>query len=128
MEEETTYNLTFTAGALLMNETCAVAEVYLETGRNWEITKDAAICLYTAIMTDTGNFRFENTNPNAFRAVAELELKETYLRSHWALVVRRYESYGLTLMKRGRGRTADFGVKGYNDKEVRWEHKEGSIF
>lgn len=40
MEEETTYNLTFTAGALLMNETCAVAEVYLETGRNWEITKD----------------------------------------------------------------------------------------
>ena len=39
---------------------------------NWEITKDAAICLYIAIMTDTGNFRFENTNPNAFRAVAEL--------------------------------------------------------
>ena len=35
-----TYNLTFTAGALLMNETCAVAEVYLETGRDWEITKD----------------------------------------------------------------------------------------
>ncbi len=38
----------------------------------WEITEDAAICLYTAIMTDTGNFRFENTNPNSFRAVAEL--------------------------------------------------------
>ena len=59
---------------------------------------------------------------------AELELKETYLRSHWALVVRRYESYGLTLAKRGRGKTADFGIKGYNDKEVRWEHKEGSRF
>ena len=40
MQEETIYNLTFTAGALLMNETCAVAEVYLETGRNWEITKE----------------------------------------------------------------------------------------
>ena len=39
---------------------------------DWEITEDAAICLYTAIMTDTGNFRFENTNPNSFRAVAEL--------------------------------------------------------
>ena len=38
----------------------------------WEITEDAAICLYTAIMTDTGNFRFDNTNPNSFRAVAEL--------------------------------------------------------
>lgn len=39
---------------------------------NWEFTEDAAICLYTAIMTDTGNFRFENTSPNTFRAVADL--------------------------------------------------------
>jgi len=39
---------------------------------NWEITTDAAICLYTAIMTDTGNFRFENTSSNALRAAAEL--------------------------------------------------------
>ena len=38
----------------------------------WEITTEAAICLYVAIMTDTGNFRFENTSPNTFRAVAEL--------------------------------------------------------
>jgi hypothetical protein len=59
---------------------------------------------------------------------AELNLKESYLKSHWALIVRRYESYGIALKKRGRGKTADFGVKGYNDKEVRWEHIEGSIF
>ncbi len=39
---------------------------------NWEITKDAAECLYVAIMTDTGNFRFENTNSKGFRAVADL--------------------------------------------------------
>ena len=39
---------------------------------NWEIDKDSAICLYTAIMTDTGNFKFENTSANAFRAVADL--------------------------------------------------------
>ena len=39
---------------------------------NWEITEDAAICLYTAIMTDTGNFRFENTSPNALRVAADL--------------------------------------------------------
>ena len=38
----------------------------------WEITEEAAICLYTAIMTDTGNFRFENTSSNALRAVADL--------------------------------------------------------
>ena len=39
---------------------------------DWEITEDAAICLYTAIMTDTGNFRFENTSASSFNAVAEL--------------------------------------------------------
>ena len=40
--------------------------------RGWEFTEEAAVCLYTAIMTDTGNFRFENTSPNTFRAVADL--------------------------------------------------------
>jgi len=39
---------------------------------NWTIDKESAICLYTAIMTDTGNFKFENTSANVFRAVAEL--------------------------------------------------------
>ena len=39
---------------------------------NWEIDKDSAVCLYTAIMTDTGNFRFENTSANVFRAAADL--------------------------------------------------------
>ena len=38
----------------------------------WKIDEDSAICLYTAIMTDTGNFRFENTSANVFRAAAEL--------------------------------------------------------
>lgn len=39
---------------------------------NWVVTKDAATCLYTAIMTDTGNFRFENTTSSVFAAVSEL--------------------------------------------------------
>ena len=39
---------------------------------DWKITEDAAVCLYTAIMTDTGNFKFENTSANVFRAVADL--------------------------------------------------------
>ena len=39
---------------------------------NWEITQDAADALYVAIMTDTGNFRFENTSSSVFKAVAEL--------------------------------------------------------
>ncbi len=39
---------------------------------DWKIDKDAAICLYTAIMTDTGNFRFENTSAKTLRAAADL--------------------------------------------------------
>ena len=39
---------------------------------NWKITQDAAVCLYVAIMTDTGNFRFENTSANSLRAAADL--------------------------------------------------------
>lgn len=39
---------------------------------NWEITPEASICLYVAIMTDTGNFRFENTSAQVFRAAADL--------------------------------------------------------
>lgn len=39
MQTEKTYNLTFTAGALLLNETYAVAEAYLECGRDWEKTQ-----------------------------------------------------------------------------------------
>lgn len=39
---------------------------------NWEITSSAAECLYVAIMTDTGNFRFENTTSKVFSTVADL--------------------------------------------------------
>ena len=56
----------------------------------------------------------------------ELELKDTYLRSHWALIVRRYDTYGVTLAKRGRGKTADYGIKNYGDSDIRWEPKEKS--
>ena len=38
----------------------------------WEIDKDSAVCLYTAIMTDTGNFRFDNTSSDVLRIAADL--------------------------------------------------------
>lgn len=38
----------------------------------WNVDKESAICLYTAIMTDTGNFRFENTSSKTLRAAADL--------------------------------------------------------
>jgi phosphoesterase RecJ-like protein len=37
-----------------------------------EPDKDIAACLYTAIMTDTGNFAYNNTNPDTFIAASEL--------------------------------------------------------
>jgi phosphoesterase RecJ-like protein len=36
------------------------------------LTPRIADCLYAAIMTDTGGFRFSNTNPEAFRIAAAL--------------------------------------------------------
>lgn len=37
-----------------------------------EITHDMAINIYTAILTDTGSFRFDNTNPKAFKICAHM--------------------------------------------------------
>lgn len=42
---------------------------------NWEIQDkklETPTCLYVAILTDTGGFRFENTNPKVFKVAAEL--------------------------------------------------------
>ena len=39
---------------------------------NWQIDLDTATCVYTAILTDTGGFRFENTNAEVFKIAAEL--------------------------------------------------------
>ena len=38
----------------------------------WKINSDTAINLYTAILTDTGSFRFDNTTPLTFEIAAEL--------------------------------------------------------
>lgn len=37
-----------------------------------DIPIEAAICLYTAIVTDTGSFQYENTRPHTHRRVAKL--------------------------------------------------------
>ena len=38
--ETNTYNMTFTAGAAMLNEMHAVAEAYLECDKDWELTKE----------------------------------------------------------------------------------------
>ena len=39
---------------------------------NIPLTKEIAACLYCALSTDTGNFRFQNTNAETFSIMAEL--------------------------------------------------------
>jgi len=41
-------------------------------GLNVALTPEIAACLYCAVSTDTGNFRFGNTTPEAFAMTAEL--------------------------------------------------------
>jgi len=39
---------------------------------DWKINLKTATCLYTAILTDTGSFRFSNTTSETFKTVSEL--------------------------------------------------------
>lgn len=38
----------------------------------WPLTRDAAICLYTGLVTDTGRFQYSNTTPEVFALAEEL--------------------------------------------------------
>jgi len=38
----------------------------------WALTRDAAICLYTGLVTDTGRFQYSNTTPAVFALAQEL--------------------------------------------------------
>jgi phosphoesterase RecJ-like protein len=38
----------------------------------WALTRDAALCLYTGLVTDTGRFQYDATTPEVFRLAAEL--------------------------------------------------------
>ncbi|HUQ39269.1 MAG TPA: bifunctional oligoribonuclease/PAP phosphatase NrnA [Acidimicrobiales bacterium] len=38
----------------------------------WTLTRDAALCLYTGLVTDTGRFQYDNTTPEVFELAREL--------------------------------------------------------
>lgn len=54
------------------------------------IDKDMAICLYTAIFTDTGSFRYSNTTPESMRIAAALIEAGA---DPWTVTENVYESY-----------------------------------
>ncbi|MDP1794182.1 MAG: bifunctional oligoribonuclease/PAP phosphatase NrnA [Acidimicrobiales bacterium] len=47
-----------------------VRELAAELG--WELTRDAAMCLYTGLVTDTGRFQYQSTTPAVFGLAQEL--------------------------------------------------------
>ena len=55
-------------------ESSSTGEVLFElfTNSGWEIDKDTAECLYTAILTDTGGFRFDNSTSRVLNIASEL--------------------------------------------------------
>ena len=52
----------------------ATGEILFEIAKklDWKISKECAICLYTAILTDTGGFRFSNTSQKTMTYAGEL--------------------------------------------------------
>ncbi len=59
---------------LIDTTACATAEIIYRIIKalGASITKDIAVCLYTGILTDTGSFRFSNTNRAAFTICDEM--------------------------------------------------------
>ena len=55
-------------------EASSTGEVLFNMFKNsgWDIDKDMAICLYTAILTDTGGFRFDNTTEDVLSIASQL--------------------------------------------------------
>lgn len=54
-----------------------------------EISVDVAQCIYTAILSDTGSFRYSNANPEAFQVAAEMV---TVGVDPWSIASGLYES------------------------------------
>ena len=50
----------------------AVVVRHLVKALGWELNRDAAMCLYTGLVTDTGRFQYESTTPAVFAFAQEL--------------------------------------------------------
>ncbi|HEX4979053.1 MAG TPA: bifunctional oligoribonuclease/PAP phosphatase NrnA [Acidimicrobiales bacterium] len=55
-------------------EAASTASVVRELARRlgWSLNRDAAMCLYTGLVTDTGRFQYSNTTPEVFSLAEEL--------------------------------------------------------
>jgi bifunctional oligoribonuclease and PAP phosphatase NrnA len=67
-------NTKFGSHRLIDTEACATAAIIYRLVKQTELplSRDAATCLYTGILTDTGSFRFSNTNQEVFAICDDL--------------------------------------------------------
>ena len=67
-------NLRFGTHNVVDLDAAATAVVVRDLARElgWDLNRDAAVCLYTGLVTDTGRFQYENTTPDVFELAAEL--------------------------------------------------------
>ncbi|MDE3151131.1 MAG: bifunctional oligoribonuclease/PAP phosphatase NrnA [Gemmatimonadota bacterium] len=110
---------------------CATGELVFDVAQTlgWTITPDVARSLYTAILTDTGGFRFSNTSPRAHAIAAELmaagvNQEEIYRRVYASAPVGRVrllaevlqtlgvdQSLGLSWLSMRAGALSEYGVR-----------------
>lgn len=59
----------------VVHKASSTAEILFEllSAAKFKLTDNAAMHLYTGIMTDTGSFRYENTSPRTFEIAAQLK-------------------------------------------------------
>lgn len=121
------------AGQVVLADTaaCATGELIFDVARvlDLEITPAIARSIYTAILTDTGGFRFSNTTARCHAIAAELmsagvDPEETYRRVYASAPVGRVrllaevlqslgvdESLGLSWLSMRAGALAEYGVR-----------------
>jgi phosphoesterase RecJ-like protein len=62
----------------------------------WELDRDAALCLYTGLVCDTGRFQYDNTTPEVFHLAKELASFDLPIA---AITRQLFEQHRLAYMK-----------------------------
>ncbi len=73
-----TTNVQFGHYNLIRTSAAATAEILFSLCKEYDlhVDKEAAVCLFTAISSDTGSFKYDNTTPNTLRISADLLEKD----------------------------------------------------
>ncbi len=66
--------LTKPCASIIDTSACATASLCFQVFKDlgWPITQEVATCIYTAVLTDTGGFRYSNTSVRTFDLAKEL--------------------------------------------------------